>query len=68
MKSIRIKREALGATQQAMADALGVERSTVGKWEQPRAYPRPRYLLEIAKFLECTIDDLYHEESTKEAG
>ena len=60
MKSIQAKREALGATQQAMADALGVDRSTVTKWEANGTYPRPR-------FLRCTIDDLYADEPSQAA-
>lgn len=68
MKSIQAKREALGATQQAMADALGVDRSTVAKWEADGTYPRPRFLPMIAAFLGCTIDDLYADEPEKEAG
>ena len=67
MKSIQAKREALGATQQAMADALGVDRSTVTKWEADGTYPRPRFLPMIAAFLGCTIDDLYADEPEKEA-
>lgn len=35
MKTIREHREALNVTQQEMADALCVDRSTVGKWEAP---------------------------------
>ena len=67
MKSIQAKREALGATQQAMADALGVDRSTVTKWEADGTYPRPRFLPMIAAFLGCTIDDLYADEPSQAA-
>ena len=67
MKSIQAKREALGATQQAMADALGVDRSTVTKWEADGTYPRPRFLPMIAAFLGCTIDDLYADEPPQAA-
>ena len=62
MKSIQTKREAIGATPQAMADALGVDRSTVTKWEAEGTYPRPRFLPKIAAFLGCTIDELYETE------
>lgn len=68
MKSIQTKREAIGATQQAMADALGVDRSTVTKWEAEGTYPRPRFFPKIAAFLGCTIDELYADEPEKEAG
>nr|WP_297175153.1 helix-turn-helix transcriptional regulator [uncultured Agathobaculum sp.] len=64
-KAIQAKREAIGATQQAMADSLGVDRSTVAKWEVEGAYPRPRLLPLIASFLGCTVDDLYADEPTQ---
>ncbi|WNX85761.1 helix-turn-helix transcriptional regulator [Agathobaculum sp. NTUH-O15-33] len=67
MKSMQNRRESLGVTQQAMADKLGVDRSTVCKWEADGTYPRPKFLPAIANYLNCTIDDLYREESAKEA-
>ena len=51
-----------------MADALGVDRSTVTKWEAEGTYPRPRFFPKIAAFLGCTIDELYADEPEKEAG
>lgn len=68
MKSIQTKREAIGATQQAMASALGVDRSTVAKWEAAGTYPHPRFLPMIAAFLGCTIDDLYSDENKREVS
>lgn len=59
MKTIQTKREALNVTQQAMADAMGVDRSTVTKWEADGTYPRPRFLPMIANFLGCSIDELF---------
>ena len=68
MKTIRKRREALGVTQQEMADSLGVERSTVGKWESPGNYPRPKFFKAIAAYLGCTIDELFEGESLHETG
>ncbi len=59
MKTIRERREAICATQQEMAEALRVDRSTVGKWEAPGTYPRPKFLKAIATYLGCTIDELF---------
>ncbi len=64
MKTIREHREALNVTQQEMADALCVDRSTVGKWEAPGTYPRPKFLKAIATYLGCTIDELFEDEVT----
>ena len=49
-----------------LADLLKVERSTIAKWESGAAFPRAEQLPELAKALDCTIDELYQrpEEST----
>jgi putative transcriptional regulator len=38
---IRLIRRKLGLTQQAFAEALGVAKSTVGRWEIDKAKPSP---------------------------
>lgn len=65
MQTIRAKREAIGVTQQAMATALGVDRSTVTKWEAAGTYPRSSLFPKIADFLGCTIDELYGRTSRR---
>ena len=61
VEKIRILRESKGITQQAMAETLNVDRSTVAKWELVGKYPRPKYFPMIAQLLGCTIDELYDE-------
>lgn len=56
LKSIRIK---CGLTQSKLAALIGVEVSTVTKWETCTSYPRAEMLPELAKILGCTIDELY---------
>ena len=68
MKQIQRKRLKLGMTQADLAGALGVDPSTVAKWESEKAYPRADLLPKIARLLGCTIDELYAAESEKEAG
>lgn len=60
---MRIKelREKLGLTQGLLASALGLDRSTVAKWETGEAKPRANTLPELAKALGCTIDELYRD-------
>ncbi|GAA1291487.1 hypothetical protein GCM10009634_43820 [Saccharothrix xinjiangensis] len=52
------RRELMGHTQESLADAVGVEFSTVGRWERggltPQPYRRPR----IAKALGLTLEEL----------
>lgn len=68
MKQIQRERLKLGMTQADLAGALGVDPSTVAKWESEKAYPRADLLPKIANLLGCTIDELYADEPEKEAG
>ena len=61
VEKIRILRESKDITQQAMAQMLNVDRSTVAKWELAGTYPRPKFFPMIARLLGCTIDELYDE-------
>lgn len=45
-------------TQMQLAQLLGVDRSTVAKWETGEALPTADKLPRIAKILDCSIDDL----------
>lgn len=60
VKRIRLvqHRKAAGYTQEGLAEHLGVERSTVGRWEsgetEPQAYLRPR----LARALKITSEEL----------
>lgn len=58
-KKLALMRERAKLTQRELADVLGVERSTVAKWESGAAYPRASQLPALAKALSCTIDELY---------
>lgn len=50
-------------TQEDLATKLNVERSTVAMWESGSALPRAEKLPEIARVLDCTIDQLYGNEA-----
>lgn len=58
-KGLTYIRKRLGLKQQELADLLHVERSTIAKWESGAAYPRASQLPELAKALNCSIDELY---------
>lgn len=57
----RIKelREALGLTQIQLGEKIGVGQSAVASWETGVAIPRSDKLPELAKILNCTIDELF---------
>ena len=64
LKNIRIRNN---LTQLQLAGKIGVDVSTVTKWETGSSYPRAEMLPGIAKTLGCSIDELFSAEE-KEAG
>lgn len=58
---IKRRREALNLRQMDVAEALGVDRSTVASWETGRASPEARLILPLAKLLKIPADDLLAE-------
>lgn len=59
LEGLAPRRRAVGLSQQAVANALGVERATVGMWETGANWPSARVLPALADLLCCTIDELY---------
>lgn len=59
MEAIKRLRMSHGISQDELAGKLGVDRSTVAKWEANGGYPRGDKLPEIADFFGCSIDALY---------
>jgi len=53
----QLRKKAL-MSQADVAEELGVERSTVTKWETGAAYPRAGMLMKLAKLYDCTIEEL----------
>ncbi len=49
-------------TQEEVADKIGVDRSTVAKWETGTASPRADKLPLLARILNCTVDELLSTE------
>ena len=56
--NIRQCRKSKGLTQLDLADALGVERTTVTMWENNKSSPSILTLKQIAKILQCSLDEL----------
>jgi transcriptional regulator with XRE-family HTH domain len=66
---MKLQRQRLGLRQIDVAQALGVDRSTVAGWETGKAYPDPRLILPLAVLLETTADELLKEPTpAKEAA
>lgn len=57
-KNLPILRRRAGFTQESLAEALGVSRQAVGKWESGAALPEAATLLTLGELLDCSLDDL----------
>lgn len=60
-EGLRRLREKAGLTQAALAEALGVDRTTVATWEGGRAFPRAELLPGLARLLGCEIGELFEK-------
>ena len=65
LEGLAPRRRAVGLSQQAVANALGVERATVGMWETGANWPSARVLPALADLLCCSIDELYTAPETE---
>ncbi len=59
MNGILTKRKKIGITQSELARLLGVTQANISAWENGTALPSASKLPELAKALNCTIDELY---------
>ena len=55
---LAIRRKHVGFSQEALAERLEVDRSTIGRWEAGITSPRPRLRTRLADALEISLDDL----------
>ena len=60
--NLPILRRRVGYTQESLAEALGVSRQAVSKWESGQTLPEAATLLTLADLLSCTLDQLMREE------
>jgi transcriptional regulator with XRE-family HTH domain len=56
---LRLAREDAGLTQQELANAIGVSRVTVVRWEGGRQEPSLQQALWLADVLDTTVDELF---------
>lgn len=48
-------------TQIELADKLSISRTTISMWETGDSLPRADKLLQLAKILDCTVDELLNK-------
>lgn len=56
---IKRLREQKGMKQKELAEEMGIERSTIAKWETGATNPATEKLPKLAGILGCTIDALF---------
>ena len=54
-------RTSRGLSQEALADALGVSRQAIGKWENGQAMPELPGLIALSRFYTVAIDSLVND-------
>ena len=59
---VRQCRQALGLSQGALAEALGVSRQTVNAIETGRYLPSLPLAMALARFFGATVEDVFHPE------
>lgn len=62
MMRIEEIRKGRGITQTELAQLLNVSQANISQWENGEAMPRADKLPELAKILDCSIEDLYTQE------
>lgn len=62
---MRVKELRISAnlSQQDVAEAMEVDRSTVSYWESGKSFPRADQLPKLADLFHCTIDALFGREA-----
>lgn len=61
MNNIREFREKIGINQQLFAHKIGVKQATVSRWESGKIAPKFEKIPQIARILDCTIDDIFQK-------
>lgn len=65
-QNLPLLRRRAGYTQESLAEALGVSRQAVGKWESGQTLPEAATLLTLAELLDCSLDQLMRLPLTEE--
>lgn len=66
-ENIKLRRRALGLTQEQLAERFGVSFRSVSRWERGTTYPDMELLPELARLFDTTVDELlgYGEKEEK---
>lgn len=62
-QKLKDKRTALGLTQEALADQMGVSRQTIANWEKGKTYPDIASVLKLSDLYNVSLDELLKEDA-----
>ena len=65
MKQLGARRKAVHLTQDQLAEKLGVKRSALAMWEIGTNTPPTKYILPLARILDCTVEALLRDEEVE---
>ena len=65
-EALKARRTQRGFTQEYVAEALGVSRQAVSKWENGSSEPSTANLMALAKLYGLSVDELLHRAETDE--
>jgi transcriptional regulator with XRE-family HTH domain len=57
-RRLALRREVVGYSQEGLAEAIGVDRSTIARWEYGQTNPLPVYRPRLAEALNVSLEDL----------
>ncbi|MDO4500288.1 MAG: helix-turn-helix transcriptional regulator [Erysipelotrichaceae bacterium] len=57
-EKLAAKRKANNLSQEQLADAVGVTRQSVSKWESGESYPDMAKIIQLCKILNCSLNDI----------
>lgn len=67
-KTLKRLRENIGYTQQQVADALSIERSTYAYYETGKTNPDINTIIKLSKIFNVSYTDIFEEEEQSQAG
>ncbi len=65
MNKFKFYRKQKEISQNGLADLLGLDQTTVGKWELGKSFPRISTLKKLSEIYGCTIDELFGSDSNE---
>ena len=67
-ENIRIKREGIGLSQKALAEAIGSGENTVAGWEKGKNAPPGDKVVSMAKLFGCATDEILLDECARDVA